>query len=358
MKMMKKWICLCLSMLLSCPAALAVSQEELTDYAVANGTVGSVEFIDITAPCSGTLNSFTVEAGDAVLAGDVLFSMQTSALTAPEEGYVSFVFAQPGQSAQDVLSRYGSLLAIEPAQDMRIRASTMGAHNKDENKILHVGEMLYFKSTGADKEEGTGRVISVSGENYVVDILTGDFELDESLTLYRDDDYETRDNVGKGKTARRDPISVTGMGVVVTVDVEAGDKVEMGQTLVTLMGADADFGASPLCAAQADGVVAMVAVSAGQQVWKGQVLARVYCTDAKEIVAQVDEVYLNGLEVGDTLPVTLDTDENTIFDCKVTEISALGATIQNAAYYTVRLALPNADDILLGQSAKVYLPKN
>lgn len=355
--MMKKLLCAVLALLLIVPSACAVTEEDLLECTVANGAVSSVEFIDIVAPYSGTLASFDLEAGDAVTRGDELFSMLTSCITASEEAYVTCVFASAGDRAEDILARYGALVSMEPVQQRRIVASTSSAYNKDENHTLHVGEILYFRSTGSDREEGEGRVISVSGENYVVDILSGDFELDETLTLYRDDDYESRDNVGKGSVIRRDPLSAVGSGVVATVEVEAGAKVQPGDTLVTLMGADADPSASPVVGAPADGVVATVAVSAGQQVWKGQLLARLYLTDAREIVAQVDEVYLGALKPGDTLPVTLDADEDTILECTVTEISSLGSTAQNAAYYTVRLALNNAENVRLGQSARVYLPK-
>lgn len=355
---MKRILCIFIAALVFCsPAAFAATQEDLLDCAVANGSVAVVEYIDIVAPYSGTLESFDLEAGDTVAAGDVLFQMMTTSVIAPEEGTVSCVFGTAGERAENVLSRYGALVSMESEQQYRIVASTASAYNKDENKTLHVGETLYFRSNGSDKEEGEGRVISVSGSEYVVDILWGEFEQGETMMLYRDDDYENRDSVGKGTVVRRDPISVAGSGVIAQVNVEEGARVLPGDTLLTLMGADADPDASPLVTAQADGVVASVAVSAGQQVWKGQLLARVYCTDAREVVAQVDEVYLANIAVGDTISVTLDTDEETILSCTVTQISALGVPSQNAAYFTVHFALNGANDVLLGQSAKVYLPK-
>ena len=65
---------------------------------------------------------------------------------------------------------------------------------------------------------------------------------------------------------------------------------------------------------------------------------------------------LGGLRVGDKLPVTLDTDESRVLTGTVTGISALGVTRQNAAYYTVHLTVEGAE-LMLGQSASVYLPK-
>ena len=64
---------------------------------------------------------------------------------------------------------------------------------------------------------------------------------------------------------------------------------------------------------------------------------------------------LKDLKVGDTVPVTLDTDEARILSGTVTEISSLGTQRQNAAYYTVHVAVQQPG-MMLGQSASVYLP--
>ena len=295
--------------------------------------------------------------GDTVKAGDVLLSLLTTTVYATEDGIVQAVFGQSGDDATALTARYGAVTAVEPYQQLRITATTAGAYNDEDNKHIHMGETLYFRSTGTDREEGHGRVISVSGNSSVVDVLDGDFKLGESMNLYRDDRYAAKDNVGKGTVTRRDPLLMQGMGRLAEVMVAEGDAVQAGDPLFTLMSADADASARPEVCASADGVVASVAVAAGQQVWKGQVLARIYLTDTVEVVADVDEIDLNGLQVGDTLRITLDTDADTIISGKVTEISALGVTRQNAAYYTVHVSIP-ADHVLLGASASVYIPQN
>ncbi|MBQ3222660.1 MAG: HlyD family efflux transporter periplasmic adaptor subunit [Clostridia bacterium] len=356
---MKKWgaIILCAALLLSACTAFAYTESDLTGRAVANGGVTAAEYIDLTAPCSGVLEPFDASAGDVVMGGNALFSMLTAKVTAAEEATVTWVFADAGESADAAIARYGAIVSMEPEQSQRILASTAQAYSEEENKTIHVGEVLYFKSSRGGKDEGAGRVISVSGANYVVDILTGEFEAGETLTLYRDDDYSNKENVGKGSVVRRDPLSAAGSGVIAEMCVEAGQSVQPGDVLFTLMGADADVGASPIVSAPEDGVIAAVHVGPGQQVWKGQALARLFVQGRKEIVAEVDEVYLKNIKVGDELPVTLDTDETSILTGTVTEISALGNTIQNAAYYTVHITVSGAKELMLGQSAKVYLPR-
>ena len=352
---MKKLLSLTLAMMLLF-ASTALAATDLTGYAIANGTVGAVAYTDIVAPFSGTLGVFDLAAGDSVAAGDALFRMLTTTIYATEEGTVQAVFAQPGDSADALMARYGSVLTVEPAQEQRIQCSITGAYNNEENRTIHVGEIVYFESKKAGNEEGWGQVIMVSGDNYVVDILSGDFELKENLTIYRNDNYAAKENIGKGVVVRRDPVAVAGSGRVAEVLVQAGDAVKAGDALLTLISPDAAPDTPPVVAAENAGVVAMVTVMPGQQVWKGQQLARIYHTGELEIVAQVDEIDLGSLKVGDAIPCTLDMNESNVFTGVVTEISALGTSIQNAAYYTVRLSIDVKAP--LGASASIYLPVN
>ena len=351
---MKKFLIVFTALMLLIPASLA--EEDLTGYAIANGTVTAVDFVDVTAPYSGTLSTFDLSAGDRVSAGDALFTMLLTTVYAPEAGTVT-LFAAEDDDASAVMSHYGALGTVETAVSTQIVATTAGAYNNKDNHILYVGETLYFRSSGSGREEGFGRVIRVDGSGYVVDILAGNFDVGESFNLYRSERYDSRENVGRGTVTRRSPMAMTGVGRVCELLVEDGAAVAANAPILTLMSADADPGASPVIEAPEDAVIATVAVSPGQQVWKGQMLARLYLTDALEIIAEVDEIDMHGLQVGDTLPITLDVDEKTVLYGTVTEISALGVTRQNAAYYTVHVSLQNSDGIPLGGSASVYLPK-
>jgi len=306
-----------------CPFELtaALAENDWSGYAIANGNVAAVRHVDVTAPFSGTLLPFSLETGDRVAAGETLLEMLTTTLYAPEDGVLDVVFAGEGDDATAAMNRYGALAAVAPALSQQITASTAGAYDDEENRAIRMGETLYFRSAKEDKTEGYGRVVAVEGKNFVVEIQDGAFDADESLTLYRSDAYKSKEKVGKGVVTSRDPVLIQGQGRVAEWLAHPGDTVAAGQPLLTLMAADADAGASPRVAVPADGVAVSVAVSPGQQVWKGQLLARIDLTDALEIVAEVDEVDLGGLKVGDTLPITMDMDAETVINGTVTEIS-------------------------------------
>ena len=74
-----------------------------------------------------------------------------------------------------------------------------------------------------------------------------------------------------------------------------------------------------------------------------------------ELSAQVDEVYLSRVKVGDTLTFTLDAYADREYTGQVTEILPLGVEMQNATYYEVRLTISNAQDLLPGMSGTLYI---
>jgi hypothetical protein len=266
------------------------------------------------------------------------------------------VFVAPGDDAAAAMARYGAVLGIEPAVQYQVEATTSGAYNDNDNKLLHLGETLYFKTSGTNGAEGEGRVVLVTAKGYTVDVLKGDFDLEDDVTLYRRTNYTSNSSVGKGSIVRREALLVAGAGRVAAVDV--GDTVTAGQKLASFVSADAaPAQADTDVKAGAAGVVRTVAVQPGQQVWKGELLCRLDLTDALEVAADVDEVDLGALKVGDLVPVTLDMQKDTVIMGTVTQISALGITRQNAAYFTVHASIP-AGSAPLGASASLYLPRD
>lgn len=352
---MKKWIALLLCLLL--PTA-ALAEIDLSQYSVTNATVEAVNDVEITAPCAGTLLPYDIKTGDEVHMGDVLFSMLTMDVYAAEDGQITAIFAQPGDDAASVMGHFGSLGAMDPAASQLMTCTISGAYNSDDTKVLHVGETLYFKSAKTSGDKGTGRVIAVDSTGYTVEILTGKFSVAESMSLYRDSSYASRDCVGKGVVVQRSSLTFSGAGLVTEVYVRPGDAVKAGDKILTLLPTAGERSVSPDITAASAGVIGAIAVAPGQQVWKGAMLCRMYLTDELEIVADVDEMDLNGLGIGSTVFITVDTAKNNVISGQITWISSLGVTRGNAAYYTIHVSLPKNNGFMLGQSASLYLPKN
>ena len=164
-------------------------------------------------------------------------------------------------------------------------------------------------------------------------------------------------SVSSGVVNRRDTLMAVGQGRVAEVLVKVGDQVKNGTPLLRLMPTATTPDASPDITAAQNGVIGTLAVQPGQQVYEGQLLARLMLVDKLEVVAQVDEVNLKNLYVGDKVSVTLDMDESNVLTGTVTEIGNLGTTVQNAAYFPVHVEL-TTNQIPLGASASVYIPNN
>ncbi len=350
MKINRRIPALLATLCLLLPQTAAAEKEDLTGRPIANGSVAAVSFVDVMAPFSGTLTSFDLASGDTVEAEQTLMEFVSTDLYATESGTLVALFAGAGDDAAAVTQQYGGVFGIEPENEIVLNATTSGAGSDEACKLLHLGETLYFKAGGM------GRVIAVSGETYQVEVTKGDIDLGDSVSLYRNDSCSSDLCVGKGTAARRDDILTQAQGRVVAVYAAEGDAVTKGEKLMSIVSADAAPDVrSASVASPAAGVIASVAVQPGQQVWKGELLCRIYLIDALEVVADVDEMDLGGLQVGDAIPVVLDVRDSVVIDGTVTEISALGTTGLNAAYFAVHVSIP-AGSGKLGASASIYLP--
>ena len=347
---MKKWFVLLMTLVMALPLCALADESRIT----ANGTVESDTTYQLIAPYSGVLTAFDWDNGDRVEKGETLFTMDTFKVYAPADGTVRALFAREGDLAADIVSQYGCLGVMERTLPQTITASTTGAYNDADNRLIHVGETVYFEQNTDKDNQGEGRVVSVDGSNSVVEVTAGDFEIDDGVKLYRDEKRGTKTAIGTGTVRRADDLTFTGTGRVLRCAVKEGDKVEKGQLLYELAGQDAQMDAQAALTAPADGALEVLTTS-GQQVYRGQLLGKVHGLSAFHVVAQVDEVDLDRVHVGDSLTVELDRYPDTEVTGIVTEIAGLGVEKQNATYYDVTLSLSTTLELLPGMNATVRL---
>ena len=322
--------------------------------ATANAVIVAPQTAKITAPFAGTLLPFDLTQGEEVAAGDLLFKLDTTPVYAPIAGKVAAVFAAAGDDASGVIGHYGAIAAIEPEHPLYIDADTDEAHDNDDNKYLHAGETLYLKHSN---EKGVGVVTAVHGKHYTVEILSGDYDLDDNVMCYRESAMPYDSKTGDGKVKRYDDIAVTAGGRIAAVHVQPGDTVKAGDLLFETVDALSAPGVSPEIAAPVSGAVTALYTASGAQVYRGALLCEIADLAALELSAEVDELDLSGLRVGDALTYTLDAYGEEIFSGVVTEIRPIGAKRQNASYFDVRITLPQGRMLLPGMNATVTLGK-
>ncbi|MDO5377720.1 MAG: efflux RND transporter periplasmic adaptor subunit [Clostridia bacterium] len=320
--------------------------------ATANATIVAPNTEKITAPFAGTLLPFDLSAGDEVKAGDLLMTFDTTPVYATQSGKVSAVFAKVGDDAAGVAEHYGALAVIEPSHPLYVAASTEQAYNDADNRYIHAGETLYLK---CNSEKGTGIVTSVSGKNYVVEILTGSFDLDDTVRCFRESAMPSDSETGRGRVTRYADTSITAQGRVAAVHVKAGDTVSVGDLLFEMIDATSEKGASLTLSAPVDGAVTSLNTASGAQVYRGQLLCEIADLTTLELSAEVDELDLSGVSVGDTLSYTLDAYAGETFSGTVTEIRPVGTARQNATYFDVRITAPSGKWLLPGMNATVTI---
>ena len=309
----------------------------------------------ITAPFAGTLLPFDDATGDSVSAHETLFTLDTSPVYATQAGTVSAVFASVGDDASGVAAHYGALAVIEPKNALYIDASTDQAYNDADNRYIHAGETLYLKLSN---DKGTGVVTSVSGKKYTVEILSGSFDVDDTVRCFRESTTPSDSEVGRGKVTRYADVQVNAnSGRIAAVHVKPGDAVEVGDLLFELVDAQSEKNASRSIAASKDGVITSMNTASGAQVYRGQLLCEVADLSTLELSAEVDELDLNSIAVGDTLSYTLDAFDGETFTGTVTQIYSVGAKKQNATYFDVRITLPAGKTLLPGMNGTVTINK-
>ena len=335
-------IALCLTLISACALG-----------ATANASIVAPETAKVTAPFAGTLRPFDWTAGDAVSAGDVLFEIDTIPVYASQAGTVAAVLAGVGDDADGVIARHGALAVIEPELALYIDADTRDAYDDDDNKYLHAGETLYLK---CGNEKGEGRVTSVNGSDYIVEILSGAYDVGDTVRCFRESAMPSDSETGRGKVRRYPDASVLGAGRVAKVHVQPGDKVAAGDLLFEMIDALSAKDASPVITAPVSGAVTLMPAMSGAQVYRGMLLCEIANLSALELSAEVDELDLTSIRVGDVLTYTLDAYGEKAFTGTVTEIRPIGAPRQNATYFDVRITVPQDVTVLPGMNATVTLP--
>ena len=341
--------------LLLCLLLMAMTLAAQAEGIEIDGTIKAGRTLTITAPYTGTVGDFTAAAGDMCTAGDALFPLSVTTVYAETDGTVTGLFAQAGDQAATVIDRFGALGYVERDELFSAACTTTGADSDTENKIVHPGETVYLKSTQNSERRGEGRVTSVSGSSYTVEVTDeGNLRLNESFKVYRSKGYDSDSCIGSGRTSRIDPVAVTAEGYVLAVHVSDGQRVSRGDALFSIVPDQLDgmAGGDAAATMPQDGVLLSVSAVSGTQAAKDSVLAT-YCPAGEmQLVCPVDEMDLAGIVVGERVKVTLDAYKDVALDGEIVKIAA--AADENGEY-PVTVALEESDAVRIGMSATAAL---
>ncbi|MBR1684399.1 MAG: hypothetical protein IJ708_04625, partial [Clostridia bacterium] len=126
--------------LLALLLVLTLSGAALADSLVLDGTVTNDVTVQVYAPIGGTVDQVLATAGESVTEGQAIASLRTNKVYATENGTITGIFGQAGDSADTISSRYGAVMYLEGDSIFTVSASTTNAYNSTETKFVHVGE--------------------------------------------------------------------------------------------------------------------------------------------------------------------------------------------------------------------------
>ncbi len=291
---MKKLLVLCLTLVLMLSAA---SAETILMY----GTVVNTESETVTTTAEAVLESVNVSVGDHVSAGDVLATLTTRKVYAPEDGTV-YLFGTEGDTVADIAAKYGAVAYLNPAKPCTLTATALDRNGLAVSVLP--GETVYLRCYAHGTHTGKGILAKVEAGKYTVLVTEGEFVANETVSVYRDEAFADASRIGRAKIAKADVTPCNGEGYLVKFHVKNGAPVVKGTLLYETIGGTFAPGALRLdqIIAPADGVIA--------DVDEENAAFALYPDDALRIKAIAPENALGSLKTGDTVSVRWQYIEN------------------------------------------------
>ena len=325
-----------------------------------DGTVTCGPGLAQEAAMGGAVAEVYVQPGDYVRAGDPVAKLQPTRVYAPCDGTVEALFALSGDNADTATSRYGGAMAILPESLYTIYASSEYAYDSVRTSHVVPGQEVYMKCTRDGSHRGVGIVTQTDGDLIWIEATAGSFHNGETVYVYMDSDYKSRNRIAKGTVEASVVQNVAATGTVYRTYVNQGDFVEKGQLLLETLTALPDGGdayTDCLLTAEAEGYVATVNVQPGGAVQRGAALLTYCPADALLVTAQAGEYDVTGISAGDPALISIELSEETVsLVGTVRSVSYLaGATSDGETAYDVRIDLAKDARVAPGMTVTVTL---
>ena len=357
---MKKWLCALLALMLIAAPALA----ELSF----DGKVVSGKTLTVMAPFGGIIDEIFVNKGDSIHVGDAVASIQTTKVYAPIDGTIGGIFAREGDDAEGVVSHYGGIMFLEPTNRFIVAADTEKAYNSSTTRYVHIGEVVYLSCIKDGSHTGTAVVTSVDDLNdngdtpYKLEVTSGSFYMGETVGIYRTKNYQSASRIGRGIVHQNAARSISGSGSVLKLHVKEGDTVERGQLLFeTVEGAlDGLYAVDNTILSGMEGIVASVEVAQGGKIEKNGKLITVYPRDAMEVEMYVSEMDLPEIHEGDAVSIGFEWDVDAAMRLngtisRISRVASENAESGSETQYSVFVDFEPVDAVSMDMSAIIHL---
>lgn len=313
----------------------------LTSAALAEvyeGTVAAASEIQVTAASGGVLEALNAEIGSIVSEGDVLGSLRTSRVFASQDGTVANIQYREGEEAD------GTVMEIYPMERYQIYCTVDEAYQSAESTLVHSGEQVYIKCTNNGTHRGVGLITQIDGDEYRVLAIGGELYVGETVYLYRDKDFSTKQRIGIGTVVTSDTEIYEADGMIVRMHVEEGEYVERGELLYEIADGNTEI------LVPEDGLIMDTAVQQGDHVEEEQTVLTLVPDGQFCIEIYADEASAAQMTEGDTVEITYPSDtQERIWPGVIAEIFR----IAEESNYRVKILPESTEGLKLGMTAEV-----
>lgn len=322
------------------------------------GQVKAAYTLDVYTTFTGIIGQISVQPGDRVEADTQVAALRTVKVCAEADGTVAAVLVQPGDSVDAITQRYGAVLYIDDGVHYIVAASNEGskAYDSASSRRVQPGENVFLRSRSDESCTGAGRITTVDGSSYTVEVTSGEFMPGKTVNIYRDAALTESQRIGQGEIASKAPEGVIASGRVVSVAVKPGDMVHKGDLLLeTLEGGVNGADITSQLLAGVSGVVAEVFVAQGDSVSEGMRIASIWPDAAMQIEVSIPESDLGEICVGGSVDIVFDwnPDADKTLRGTVTGIAfAADSENANTAYIAVIAFTPD-ENVRYGMHATV-----
>lgn len=334
-----------------------------------DGSVISGQTLTVMAPFGGIIDEVYLRKGDSVHVGDRVATIQTTKVYAPSDGTIGGIFAREGDDAEGIISRYGGIMYLEPTNRYIVTADTEKAYNSSATRYVHIGEEVFLSCTKDGSHTGTAIVTQVDDLDedgntpYQLEVTSGSFYMGETVGIYRKSDFRSSSRIGRGIVHQNSALSISGSGSLLRLHVSEGDQVERGELLFeTVEGAlDGLYALDNTIISSLNGIVASVEVQQGGKVEKNGNLITVYPLEAMQVEMYVSEMDLPEIHEGDQVSIEFewDVDATMPLPGTISAISRVAAdTGDNTSetQYSVYVDFDPVDAVSMDMSVVVHLP--
>ena len=300
------------------------------------GVTVALSTLSVTAERGGRVALVAAQAGSRVASGDTLIEYAPERAFAEQDGTVSLIYADEGETVD------GTLLELMPLERYLIHCTVSKARQTAEATLVHEGEQVYIRCTSDGSHRAIGVLSQVDGQEYRVLTTAGRLYVGETVYLYRDADFSSEQRVGIGTVVENDTQSYDASGTLTRLCVTEGDDVERGQLLFELNGGSTETPVS--------GILTAVSVEPGSSVQEGQIVASIVPDGQVAVSFEVEEAEIGLFHIGQTVqltPVWKDGEDSfpgTVLDC---------AWVAENGKYTVRVQPQDGVELPLGLSVTV-----